>query len=139
MTPQVEPSLRRGGGGAGGAGGRTNGGGGGLGGAGGFGGGGGGRAAAAGSGGLFAAAGTATADGGGAGHGGATGNQVALFFAGPESDRGGVQVAVRDLNGDGTSELVTRAAESNRVFDPQTWEDVTADFDPVLIDAVFVD
>lgn len=48
---------------------------------------------------------------------GATGRAVRSFLAGPDGDRGGVAVAVGDVTGDGTADIVTGAAGRVRVFD----------------------
>jgi hypothetical protein len=57
--------------------------------------------------------------------------------ADPRADAG-VRVAVRDLGGDGRTEVVTRTAGVTRVFDPLTRTEVASEYDPALIDTVFV-
>jgi len=69
---------------------------------------------------------------------GATGFEVSAFFVGPQDDRGGARVAVADLDGDGTGELVVRVLGVNRVFDPLTGADRTADFSADDLSGVFV-
>lgn len=69
---------------------------------------------------------------------GATGSQEVQIFAGEAEDRGGVQVAVRDLDGNGANELVARTAGVTRVFDPLIGADLTAVFAADLLSRVFV-
>ncbi|MBN8904138.1 hypothetical protein J0H58_03600 [bacterium] len=69
---------------------------------------------------------------------GATGQRVSQFFAGPPTDRGGVRVAVTDLDGNGANELVARAAGVTKVYDPLTGADRSSGFTAAQIGGVFV-
>lgn len=69
---------------------------------------------------------------------GVTGRRVSQFLAGPESDRGGVRLAVTDLDADGSAELVARAAGATRAVDPYTGADRSAEFEAELLSGVFV-
>jgi hypothetical protein len=69
---------------------------------------------------------------------GNTGTRVAQFLAGPEQDRSGVRVVVRDLDENGVNELVTQVSDVTRVFDPLTGDDMTGRFTADQLGEVFV-
>ena len=68
---------------------------------------------------------------------GASGTFRAAYFVGPDTDRGGAEVRVRDPNGDGRNEVIARAAGQIRAFDPLTGADISDAFDPTVLNAVF--